>query len=125
MGVFGRHFGEENCRKIEKEDSPSRMFAERSSNALIHVYNVEKNARNLLKLCGDIIIEKTRWLYEFEGFLWEIDEFHGKNEGLWLAEIELATSNESFSKPGWVLEEVSEDERYFNANLSIKPFCEW
>ena len=39
--------------------------------------------------------------------------------------VALATSNESFSKPEWVLEEVSEDKRYFNSNLSIKPFCEW
>ncbi len=55
----------------------------------------------------------------------EIDEFHGKNEGLWLAEIELVDSSESFSKPEWILDEVSDDARYFSSNLSVNPFCDW
>jgi adenylate cyclase len=56
---------------------------------------------------------------------WEIDEFHGKNKGLWLAEIELDNINESFSKPDWALDDVSNDERYFNSYLSTNPFCSW
>ena len=83
------------------------------------------DANRLIQLSTGEVVHKTRTKVTYDGKIWEIDEFHGKNEGLWLAEIELATSNESFSKPGWVLEEVSQDERYFNSNLSIKPFCEW
>ena len=48
-----------------------------------------------------------------------------KNEGLWLAEIELVDSSESFSKPEWILDEVSDDARYFSSNLSVNPFCDW
>ena len=83
------------------------------------------DAMRLIKLSQGEIIHKTRTKVNYDGKIWEIDEFHGKNEGLWLAEIELAASNESFSKPEWILEEVSEDERYFNSNLSMNPFCEW
>ena len=83
------------------------------------------DAKRLIKLSQGEIIHKTRTKVNYDGKIWEIDEFHGKNEGLWLAEIELATLNEPFSKPRWVLKEVSEDERYFNSNLSMNPFCEW
>jgi len=76
------------------------------------------NARNLLKLCGDIIIEKTRWLYEFEGFLWEIDEFHGKNDGLIIAEIEIDSKEQVFSIPEWIGKEVSYDKNFYNINLA-------
>ena len=76
------------------------------------------NAKKLLKLCDQIIIEKTRWLYEFENFVWEIDEFHGKNDGLIIAEIELDSKEQSFSIPDWIGREVSYNKNFYNMNLA-------
>ena len=84
-----------------------------------------KDAFRLIKLSQGEVIHKTRTKIVFDGKKWEIDEFHGKNKGLWLAEIELVDSKEPFSKPEWVLDDVSNDKKYFNSNLSTKPFCLW
>ena len=50
---------------------------------------------------------------------------HEKNNGLWIAEIELQNENESFKKPDWLLEEITYDYRYMNANLSKHPYSQW
>jgi CYTH domain-containing protein len=56
---------------------------------------------------------------------WEIDEFHGANDGLVVAEIELDTEDQEFSRPGWVDREVTNDPKYFNSNLIEHPFSAW
>ena len=56
---------------------------------------------------------------------WEVDEFHGENSGLTVAEIELEEENQPIQIPDWVGEEISNDHRYFNANLSKNPFSTW
>ncbi len=76
-------------------------------------------------LCNDDIIMKTRYIVEFDGFLWEVDEFKGKNKGLVIAEIELESETQKFSKPKWVGDEVTNDERYYNINLMMNPFQKW
>ena len=83
------------------------------------------DANRLIQLSTGEVVHKTRTKVTYDGKIWEIDEFHGKNEGLWLAEIELVDSSESFSKPEWILDEVSDDARYFSSNLSVNPFCDW
>lgn len=60
-----------------------------------------------------------------EGFIWEIDEFLGVNQGLIVAEIELQNENQKFDKPSWIGEEVSSDPRYYNSNLVVNPFTTW
>jgi CYTH domain-containing protein len=70
-------------------------------------------------------VEKIRYRIDFSDKLWEVDEFLGDNDGLIMAEIELKRENEEFKKPDWVTGEVSDDERYYNSNLSIRPFKEW
>lgn len=82
-------------------------------------------AESLLALCETPALEKYRYLVQHEAHLWEIDEFFGVNQGLVLAEIELASENESFAVPQWLGEEVSRDKRYFNSALSINPYCSW
>ena len=76
-------------------------------------------------LCGPSIIKKTRHYIKHEGHTWEIDEFHGKNEGLIVAEIELESEDEKFDKPYWVGDEVSNDPRYYNMNLMSNPYRNW
>ena len=56
---------------------------------------------------------------------WEVDEFHGDNEGLIMAEIELESESDLFDKPSWLGKEVTGDKRYYNAYLSEKPFKNW
>jgi len=68
-------------------------------------------------LCRKPIIDKTRYLYKHAGHLWEIDEFHGRNEGLVVAEIELEKVDETFEKPDFIGEEVTGNPRYYNSNL--------
>jgi len=65
----------------------------------------------------DQYIEKTRFLYEYEGFIWEVDEFISPKEGLILAEIELNSEEQKFLLPDWVEKEVSDDPQYFNSNM--------
>ncbi|HEY5811959.1 MAG TPA: CYTH domain-containing protein [Terrimicrobiaceae bacterium] len=83
------------------------------------------DAEQLLKLCLPALVEKTRSTIDYRGKRWEVDEFHGKNAGLVLAEIELASEDENFDLPPWIGEEVSNDRRYFNSYLSEHPFTEW
>jgi len=76
-------------------------------------------------LCEKPIVEKHRYKIPYEGFIWEVDEFHGVNEGLIVAEIELPSEDQEFIKPEWIGEEVSGDPRYFNSNLIKHPFTQW
>jgi adenylate cyclase len=77
------------------------------------------------RLCGRPLIEKTRYREEFQGHCWEIDEFHGDNAGLLIAEIEVGSAAERYALPPWVAAEVSDDPRYFNSNLAVNPYKNW
>ena len=74
---------------------------------------------------ADSLVHKTRYHVPFGGYLWEVDVFHGANEGLILAEIELPSVDTAFEKPSWLGEDVTEDHRYSNSNLSQHPFQSW
>lgn len=76
-----------------------------------------EEARALISQALRGIIEKTRYIVEYEGHIWEVDEFHGANEGLTVAEIELDDENEPFAKPAWLGKEVTGDPAYLNCNL--------
>ena len=76
-------------------------------------------------LCGDVVIEKTRYNVPFSSHLWEIDVFEGQNAGLQVAEIELGSVDESFEIPDWIGEEVTDDKRYYNIHLLKKPYQQW
>ena len=82
-------------------------------------------AELLDSICLKPIIEKTRHIVEYDGMTWEIDEFHGENTGLVVAEIELESEDQEFSKPDWVGEEVTSDSRYLNVNLVVNPYTSW
>lgn len=77
------------------------------------------------QLCERPLIEKTRYLVPYGGRTWEIDVFQGDNLGLVVAEVELASEDESLALPPWVAREVTDDPRYFNSNLVKNPFKNW
>jgi len=82
------------------------------------------DAEELLGLSA-FAVEKTRYVREFGGHRWEVDEFHGANAGLVIAEVELAREDESFALPGWIGAEVSRDPRYRVSSLARNPFGKW
>lgn len=83
------------------------------------------DAEELLQLCDGPIIEKIRHTIDCNGLTWEVDEFLGDNEGLIVAEVELAKEDQRFERPGWLGQEVTDDSRYFNSNLCDNPYCTW
>lgn len=83
------------------------------------------DAEKLMELACSGIIDKVRHYVEYGSHLWEIDEFHGENCGLVVAEIELKDVNEAFLKPEWLGMEVTSLSRYYNLALSSKPFSSW
>lgn len=82
-------------------------------------------AKALLSLCESGIIEKTRYEIYLEKHTFEVDVFHGLNDGLIIAEIELETEMETFTIPDWLGIEVTGDKRYYNSYLSQLPFNTW
>jgi adenylate cyclase len=76
-------------------------------------------------LCERPLIDKHRYTEDVAGRTWEIDIFHGDNDGLVLAEVELASESDVVELPAWATREVSHDARYFNANLLKAPFSSW
>lgn len=83
-------------------------------------------AKELLALCEPGIIDKTRYIIPtVNGRAWEVDRFHGDNESLIVAEIELGSEEEAFDKPSWLGEEVTGDPRYYNAALTKNPYKNW
>jgi CYTH domain-containing protein len=79
----------------------------------------------LSDLCEQPIIEKVRYIIDWEGLTWEIDEFSGVNAGLVVAEVELGHVDQQIPIPPWIGEEVTDDPRYFNSNLIARPFSTW
>lgn len=79
----------------------------------------------LQNLCTKPLIEKTRYHVHHGDHLWEVDVFHGDNEGLVVAEIELGHEDEHFDKPNWAGDEVSHDPRYYNVCMVKHPFKDW
>jgi CYTH domain-containing protein len=82
-------------------------------------------ARELLALCLDGRIEKTRHELWQGGMLWEIDEFHGSNAGLIVAEVELPDAAHAIERPSWLGAEVSHDLRFSNSQLARRPWLDW
>lgn len=83
------------------------------------------DAAQLLALSDGPVVDKIRHLCDVEGMTWEVDEFLGANAGLVVAEIELTSEDQPFSRPVWLAEEVTGDARFVNANLAVHPYSSW
>lgn len=82
-------------------------------------------AEALLPLCEQGIMEKYRYEIPLGNHKFEVDEFYGDNAGLTIAEVELNSENETFEKPDWLGKEVTGEVKYYNSQLSKKPFKFW
>ncbi len=76
-------------------------------------------------LCDHPLIEKMRHKIAYGGWLWEVDEFWGDNEGLIMAEVEVPDAQQAIALPEWIGEEVSHDPRYYNSSLAKTPYRSW
>ena len=83
------------------------------------------DAEQMLKLSDGPVIEKNRHVIVHDGSKWEVDEFLGDNAGLVIAEIELTSEDQPFSRPAWLGREVTQDGRYYNSNLASHPYKQW
>jgi len=84
-----------------------------------------QEAEDLFRLCKPGSVDKTRWIVPAGERFFEVDEFHGENEGLVMAEIELGSEDEAFQKPSWLGREVTGDKRFYNSYLARNPFKNW
>ena len=82
-------------------------------------------AEELMRICEPGIIDKTRYLVRSGKHVFEVDEFYGGNDGLVVAEVELASEDEPFEKPAFIGREVTGDIRYYNSQLMKHPFNTW
>ena len=85
----------------------------------------EPESINLFKICHKPIIEKTRYIYIHDNMKWELDKFHGENQGLLIGEVELKTESIEFDIPSFVLREVTGENRYYNSMLQQHPYKKW
>ncbi len=99
----------------------------RGATRLEFEYAIDKQdaERMLDELCEKPLIEKRRYRLKLGKHVWEVDEFFGDNAGLLLAEVELADPREPLELPPWVVREVTDDPRFYNANLVKAPFRDW
>ncbi|MCK0131622.1 CYTH domain-containing protein [Flavobacteriaceae bacterium F08102] len=84
-----------------------------------------EDAKHLLAICEKGIIDKTRYKVAMGDYIFEVDEFHGDNDGLIVAEIELKSEDDVFQKPTWLGKEVTGDPKYYNAMLKMHPYKDW
>ena len=101
-----------------------------SNNGGLSRYEFEKEitldeAEHLMQLCEPGLIDKTRYLVKSGTHTFEVDEFHGENDGLVMAEVELGSEDEPYEKPDFIGEEVTGDQRYYNSYLRANPFSLW
>lgn len=101
-----------------------------SLNGGLSRYEFEKEisvdeALSLLCLCEPGMVDKIRWLVPVGKHVFEVDEFFGENEGLVLAEVELAEEAEDFERPAFLGMEVTGDRRYYNSSLKANPYKTW
>ena len=83
------------------------------------------DARAMLALCDSPLVEKTRYVMDAAGRQWEVDVFHGANDGLVVAEVELPSETAEVTLPAWVEREVTGEKRYYNSSLIVHPYHSW
>lgn len=113
-----------------RDDHAFLTIKGRSVNGGMTRYEFEKEitldeATHLLALCKGGVVDKHRYLVRSGAHVFEVDEFHGDNDGLVMAEVELASEGEAYEKPDFIGPEVTGDHHFYNSNLLTHPYREW
>ena len=119
-----------NSIRVRRIDKQAYITIKSAKNTTIRAefeYPITSNDANyMLKyLCLNSLIEKTRYKIHCHGHDWCIDKFEADNKGLMIAEIELGSKREHFKHPEWLLNEVTENDRYYNSYLAKHTFSTW
>ena len=114
--------------RIFNKESAIVSFKEKTSK--ISKYEFEYNipledANKMISIADAPFIDKKRHIIHIDSLKWEIDEFLDKNKGLIIAEVELRTEYQSINIPNWIDKEVTNDKKYYNYNLALKPYTLW
>jgi adenylate cyclase len=83
------------------------------------------DARELIDLCAERLVRKTRYKVPIGDHIWDVDEFSDANAPLLLAEVELDSETEAFELPPWLGPEVTQDLRFANYSLACSPYSHW
>ncbi len=113
-----------------RDDRAYLTIKGRSDERGLSRYEFEKEitadeAGHLLRLCRGGVIDKRRYLVRSGQHTFEVDEFYGDNAGLVMAEVELGSEDEPYTKPAFVGMEVTGDRRFYNSHLLTHPFSAW
>jgi CYTH domain-containing protein len=113
-----------------RDDQAFLTIKGKSADGGLSRYEFEKEitldeATELLKLCRGGLIDKHRYLVRSGDLVFEVDEFHGDNDGLVMAEVELPTADTPFVKPDFIGPEVTGDRRFYNKHMLKEPFALW
>ena len=77
------------------------------------------DAEEILKLAEPGLVEKTRWIVPYEGLIWEVDEFHGSQKGVIVAEVEIPDDGVNYKKPPFIGQDITGDPAYYNSNMKF------
>ena len=117
--------------RIRRRDDKAYLTIKgKSADGGLSRYEFEKEiaveeAEQLLRLCRGGLIDKHRYLVRSGRHVFEVDEFHGDNDGLVMAEVELSSPDEPFDKPDFLGPEVTGDRRFYNKHMIKEPFATW
>ena len=116
--------------RVRNDNGAGRLTIKGSPNGFVrsefeYAIPVEDVAAMIKEFCIPRVVEKLRYIVNFDGFAWEIDEYLGANTGLFTAEIELPSEDTEFPHPPWLGEEISGIARYTNGALSRNPYSRW
>ncbi len=76
-----------------------------------------KEAKILIKICLPDLIKKVRYMIKINDYIFYVDVFKEKNNGLIIAEIELDSIDSLYPVPYWLGEEVTGQTKYYNSQL--------
>jgi len=128
IGIIQYYLSDKPTVRIRMTDDKAFLTIKGHDNISHSEFEYEipmEDAKEMMALSIYNPIAKRRYEIEHEGSNWVVDVFFEKNKGLILAEIELEHEDQEFSSPEWILEEVSNDKKYYNSNLALHPFSEW
>lgn len=111
---------ERTVRVRRLDDKGFITVKSKNTGAVRHEFEYQvpvEDALEMLRMCEPPIIEKSRYIVEYDGLTWEVDEFHGAKEGLIVAEVELQAEDQQFNLPPFIGKEVTGDPAYYNSNL--------
>ena len=84
-----------------------------------------QDANKIIEISNPISIEKNRYIIEYKGLIWEVDQFLEYNKGLIIAEVELEEEKQNIVVPDWVDIEITNKKKYYNYNLALNPYFSW